>query len=68
MRAMEEAMRVNAAALAERVRSRDPGEFATVLDSGAGMNPVYRAWLAIRGKRPDIDAARAVAPSGKVVA
>lgn len=57
-RAIVAAMRENAAALAGLVIARDPAAFEVLLGSGAGINPVYDAWLRAKGASAAIDSTR----------
>ena len=55
LRAMRDAMRTNAAALAELAIARDPAPFENLLGgSGAKINPLYDLWLRLRGKQADL--------------
>lgn len=58
-RAMLEAMRRNAAALARLAIARDEGAFVPLVGGDrARINPLYDLWLRARGKGPTIDARR----------
>ncbi len=57
-RALTQAMMDNAAALARLVIARDPAAFTTLLGGGSTINPVYDAWLRVRGRSAAIDSAR----------
>ncbi len=58
-RAVEGAMCDNAAALAQLVVARDAAPFETLLGGRARINPVYDAWLRLRGRSNSIDGGRA---------
>lgn len=55
-RAIRDAMRINAAALADMAIARDPAAFEALIGGGAPkINPVYDLWLHLRGRRGAID-------------
>ncbi|CAN5683018.1 hypothetical protein BH11PLA1_BH11PLA1_01950 [soil metagenome] len=56
-RTLTTAMRANAAALALLVQSRDPAAFEIITSGRAArVNPLYDAWLWVRGKPRTLDA------------
>jgi 1-acyl-sn-glycerol-3-phosphate acyltransferase len=57
-RALVSTMRENAAALAQLVIARDPSAFEVLLGGGGRINPVYDAWLRLRGRSGSLQSAR----------
>lgn len=69
-RALVGAMRENGAALSALVIARDPAAFEILVGGAGRINPVYDAWLRVRGKSAAIESSRtgAARPGRKAAA